>query len=98
VDKNLDVRLTGPVNHGVLFKVICFAQNPSAAMRGGFLRWGVAINSDRTVGWLSKASPPKRFDAMSCWFCRWARREQRLCPPTKLKFFSGLAYLPLTCG
>jgi hypothetical protein len=42
VDKNLEPRLTGPVNHGVLFKVICFAQNPSAAMRGGFLRWGVA--------------------------------------------------------
>ena len=38
------VRLTGPVNHGVLFKVICFAQNPSAALRGGFLRWGAADN------------------------------------------------------
>jgi hypothetical protein len=42
VDKKLTLRLTGPVNHGVLFKVICLAQNPSAAMRGGFLRWGVA--------------------------------------------------------
>jgi hypothetical protein len=25
-----------------LFKVICFAQNPPAAMRGGFLRWDAA--------------------------------------------------------
>jgi hypothetical protein len=46
VDKKFEVCLTGPVNHGVLFKVICFAQNPSAAMRGGFLRCGVAINND----------------------------------------------------
>jgi hypothetical protein len=40
VDKKFELRLTGPVNHGVLFKVICFAQNPPAAMRGGFLRLG----------------------------------------------------------
>jgi len=40
VDKTFELCLTGPVNHGVLFKVNCFAQNPSAAMRGGFLRWG----------------------------------------------------------
>jgi hypothetical protein len=40
VDKKIEHRLTGPVNHGVLFKVNCFAQNPSAAMRGGFLRRG----------------------------------------------------------
>jgi hypothetical protein len=26
------------VNHGALFKVNCFVQNPSAEMRGGFLR------------------------------------------------------------
>jgi hypothetical protein len=38
VDKKFELRLTGPVNHGVLFKVNCFAQSPSAAMRGGFLR------------------------------------------------------------
>jgi hypothetical protein len=42
VDKKFELRLTGPVDHGVLFKVNCFAQNPSAAMRGGFLRWGAA--------------------------------------------------------
>jgi hypothetical protein len=30
--------LTGPVKHGVLPKVNCFARNPSAEMRGGFLR------------------------------------------------------------
>ena len=46
VDNKSKRRLTGPVNHGVLFKVICFAQNPSAAMRGGFLRCGAAINND----------------------------------------------------
>jgi hypothetical protein len=28
------------VNHGALFKVNCFAQNPPAGMRGGFLRRG----------------------------------------------------------
>src|SRR5947209_1625504 len=32
--------LTGPVNHGALSKVNCFAQHPSAEMRGGFLRCG----------------------------------------------------------
>jgi hypothetical protein len=32
--------LTGPVNRGARFKVNCFAQNPSAEMRGGFLRRG----------------------------------------------------------
>jgi hypothetical protein len=37
VEKKIASCLTGPVNHGVLFKVNCFAQNPSAAMRGGFL-------------------------------------------------------------
>jgi hypothetical protein len=42
VDKKSELRLTGPVNHGALLKVICFAQNPPAAMRGGFLRWGAA--------------------------------------------------------
>jgi hypothetical protein len=36
VDKNFEVGLTGPVNHGVLSKVNCFVSNPSAAMRGGF--------------------------------------------------------------
>jgi hypothetical protein len=30
--------LTGPVSCGVLFKVICRAQDPPAALRGGFLR------------------------------------------------------------
>jgi hypothetical protein len=39
VDKYFEVCLTGLVNHGVLFKVNCFVRNPSAAMRGGFLRW-----------------------------------------------------------
>jgi hypothetical protein len=44
VDKKIEARLTGPVNHDVLFKVNCFAQNPSAAMRGGFLHgpWWVS--------------------------------------------------------
>jgi hypothetical protein len=28
VDKNFEVWLTGPVNHGALFKVICFAWKP----------------------------------------------------------------------
>jgi hypothetical protein len=46
VENNIAIRLTGSVNHGVLFKVNCFSQNPSAAMRGGFLRWGVAINNN----------------------------------------------------
>jgi hypothetical protein len=36
VDKESGTRLTGPVNRGVLFKVNCSAQNPSAAMRDGF--------------------------------------------------------------
>jgi hypothetical protein len=39
VEKKIQPRLTGPVSGGVLFKVICRAQNPPAAMRGGFLRW-----------------------------------------------------------
>jgi hypothetical protein len=38
--------LTGPVNHGALFKVICFAQNPSAAMRGGFLRGDATLEAE----------------------------------------------------
>jgi hypothetical protein len=36
VDKKSGARLTDPVNRGVLFKVNCSAQNPSAAMRDGF--------------------------------------------------------------
>jgi hypothetical protein len=40
VEKYFELRLTGPVKHGVLFKVNCFAQSPSAEMRGGFLFWG----------------------------------------------------------
>jgi hypothetical protein len=47
VEKYFDLRLTGPVKHGVLFKVNCRAQDPSAEMRGGFLRWGSAIERDR---------------------------------------------------
>jgi hypothetical protein len=39
VEKYFDLRLTGPVKHGALFKVSCFVQNPSAEMRGGFLFW-----------------------------------------------------------
>jgi hypothetical protein len=38
VEKKTALRLTGPVKHGVLFKVIFRAKNPSAEMRGGFLR------------------------------------------------------------
>jgi hypothetical protein len=37
VEKYFDLHLTGPVKHGVLFKANCFAQNPSAETRGGFL-------------------------------------------------------------
>jgi hypothetical protein len=36
VEKKISPRLTGPVSGGVLFKVICRAQNPPAEMRGGF--------------------------------------------------------------
>jgi hypothetical protein len=56
VDKKSELRLTGPVNHGVLFKVICFAQNPPAAMRGGFLRWDVA-DIRRSLQPVSKDNP-----------------------------------------
>jgi hypothetical protein len=45
VDKKSEPCLTGPVNHGALFKVICFAQNPSAAMRGGFLRFKRSVQT-----------------------------------------------------
>jgi hypothetical protein len=38
VENKSNRRLTGPVSHGVFTNVNCFAQNPSAAMRGGFLR------------------------------------------------------------
>jgi hypothetical protein len=38
VEKKAALRLTGPVKHGALFKVSCRAQDPSAEMRGGFLR------------------------------------------------------------
>jgi hypothetical protein len=38
VDKKIETRLTGPVSCGVLFKVNRRAQNPSAELRGGFLR------------------------------------------------------------
>jgi hypothetical protein len=38
VQNYLDGRLTGPVSYGVLVIVNCFIQNPSAEMRGGFLR------------------------------------------------------------
>jgi hypothetical protein len=38
VEKYFELRLTGPVKRCVLFKVNCRAQNPSAEMRGGFLR------------------------------------------------------------
>jgi hypothetical protein len=41
VEKYFDLRLTGPVKHGVLFKVNCSAQNPSAEMRGGFFELGL---------------------------------------------------------
>jgi hypothetical protein len=43
VEKKIASRLTGPVNGGVFINVRCFVQNPSAAMRGGFLLWGVAL-------------------------------------------------------
>jgi hypothetical protein len=36
VEKYFELGLTGPVKHGVLIKVNCFAKNPSAEMRGGF--------------------------------------------------------------
>jgi hypothetical protein len=42
VEKKIRPRLTGPVSRGVLFKLICRAQNPPAAMRGGFLHWRAA--------------------------------------------------------
>jgi hypothetical protein len=47
VEKYFDPGLTGPVRWCVLIKVNCSAQNPSAEMRGGFLRWGFAIKHDR---------------------------------------------------
>jgi hypothetical protein len=47
VEKYSDLYLTGPVKRCVLFIVDCSAQNPSADMRGGFLRWGFAIKRDR---------------------------------------------------
>jgi hypothetical protein len=37
VEKKIEPRLTGPVSCGVFIKLNCFAQNPSAVMRGGFL-------------------------------------------------------------
>jgi hypothetical protein len=45
VDKKSETRLTGPVNHGVLFKVNCSAHNPSAAMRDGFCCEALAVFS-----------------------------------------------------
>jgi hypothetical protein len=36
VHNSIETRLTGPVNRCVFIKLICFVQNPSAAMRGGF--------------------------------------------------------------
>ena len=45
VDKKSQTRLTGPVNRGVLFKVNCSAQNPSAAMRDGFCCEALAVFS-----------------------------------------------------
>jgi hypothetical protein len=53
VDNKSERRLTGPVNHGALFKVTCFAQNLPAAMRGGFLRWDAA-NIRRSLQPVSK--------------------------------------------
>jgi hypothetical protein len=38
VEKKIVPRLTGPVSCPVFIKVICGAQNPPAALRGGFLR------------------------------------------------------------
>jgi hypothetical protein len=38
MEKKLETRLTDPVTFDGLFKMTRFTQNPSAAMRGGFLR------------------------------------------------------------
>jgi hypothetical protein len=43
VENDFELRLTGPVKQGVLFKVNCLAQNPPAEMRGGFFAPGSAI-------------------------------------------------------
>jgi hypothetical protein len=52
VENKIEVCLTGPVNHGALSIVNCFAPNPSAEMRGGFLRWN--IDGDMTADMLPK--------------------------------------------
>src|SRR5438105_8467675 len=57
VERKIQPRLTGPVNGGDLIKVICFAQNPSAAMRGGFLRWDGGHRSPHKRGGMRKTTP-----------------------------------------
>jgi hypothetical protein len=54
VEKKIEVRLTGPANHGALSKVNCFAQSPSAEMRGGFLRRAL-LNCMTTPGRQTRA-------------------------------------------
>jgi hypothetical protein len=38
VDNSLENPLTGPHKKGVFTRLICFARNPPAALRGGFFR------------------------------------------------------------
>jgi hypothetical protein len=72
VENKTEVRLTGPVNHGALAIVNCFAQNPSAEMRGGFLRWN--IDGDITADMLLKMP----MDEVEAWCSRNPARAKRL--------------------
>jgi hypothetical protein len=57
VDKNLSFRLTGPVKWGVFVTVSFSAQNPPAAMRGGFLHFGT--DDDGHGGFATPAPTPQ---------------------------------------
>jgi hypothetical protein len=60
------------VKWGALSKVNCFAQNPSAEMRGGFLRWN--IDGDMTAEIL----PKMPMDEVEAWCTKNPAKAKRL--------------------
>jgi hypothetical protein len=64
VDKESETRLTGPVNRGVLFKVNCSAQNPTAAMRDGFCCEALAVFSTIPGSATASAEASAKADAI----------------------------------